>query len=278
VTFLKTDKGIPFSRMFAMKDYPTDMLPLYSQGYALAEFLITQGGRRKFIQFIEDGLSDEDWPRAVEDHYGHESLLALQNDWLDWVRAGRPLPPEDQWTRPGEWQLASAELPREERGDRIAPASSTPRRPNAGEPGRPAQLSRNLASRERGSSAGSVDDSRSIYRGQSPDPQRAEERPTTRSAPGARPRAAAAEPSDSAGRPIAALQSGDPLELTPPSSSTGPASNNVSMPLASEATPAAAPAATTSQPMQRPPQAASPPGQQPVVILRWVRADPSPMP
>ena len=91
ITFLKTGRGIAFSQMFAMKDYPRDVMPLYSQGYSLARYLIAQGGRRKFVAFLEQGLSDEHWVRAVHDHYGHGDLLALQNTWLAWVKSGSPL-------------------------------------------------------------------------------------------------------------------------------------------------------------------------------------------
>src|SRR5262245_17259186 len=58
IKFLKTGRGIPFSEMFAMKDYPSDVMPLYSQGHATAEWLIEQHGKREFIAFLTDGLHD----------------------------------------------------------------------------------------------------------------------------------------------------------------------------------------------------------------------------
>ena len=74
IDFLKTGRGIPFSTMFAMKDYPQDVMPLYSQGHSLSQWLIEQRGRREFLAFISDGLKDENWPRAVEQHYGYDNL------------------------------------------------------------------------------------------------------------------------------------------------------------------------------------------------------------
>ncbi len=44
--FLRTNRGIAFSEMFVMEQYPEDILPLYAQGYSLARFFIQQGGRR----------------------------------------------------------------------------------------------------------------------------------------------------------------------------------------------------------------------------------------
>ncbi len=96
IQFLKTGKGIPFGQMFAMKEYPRDVLPLYAQGHSLTRFLIGQHGQAAFLEFLADGMSDENWPRAVREHFGHASLFALQNDWLDWVKQGRPMLPGEQ--------------------------------------------------------------------------------------------------------------------------------------------------------------------------------------
>jgi hypothetical protein len=88
--FLRTDRGIPFSQMFAMKQYPQDILPLYAQGYSLARYLIQQGGRHKFIAFLGQGMRNEQWGTAVRDNYGYKSLGDLQNSWLQWVGNGCP--------------------------------------------------------------------------------------------------------------------------------------------------------------------------------------------
>ncbi len=90
VSFLRTGRGIAFSQMFAMKEYPHDVLPLYSQGYSVARWLVQQGGRHKFLEFLADGLRDENWTRATKAHYGYDNLSMLQERWLDWVRQGSP--------------------------------------------------------------------------------------------------------------------------------------------------------------------------------------------
>jgi hypothetical protein len=88
--FLRTGRGIAFNRMFAMREYPQDVLPLYAQGYSLARFLIAQGGRRKFIDYVGDGMRWNDWTRATREHYGYKDLSELQLTWVDWVGRGRP--------------------------------------------------------------------------------------------------------------------------------------------------------------------------------------------
>jgi len=89
--FLHTGRGIAFTQMFAMTEYPPDIMPLYAQGYSLAEFLIQTGGRRKYIEFLGAGLETDNWSEAVQRHYGINDLNALQNTWLAWVRQGSPM-------------------------------------------------------------------------------------------------------------------------------------------------------------------------------------------
>lgn len=90
IRYLQTGKGIPFSTMFALTDYPSEVLPLYAQGHSLTKFLIAQRGKRAFIAFLSDGLQDGAWPRAIHRAYGYRNLLTLQNDWMRWIRHGRP--------------------------------------------------------------------------------------------------------------------------------------------------------------------------------------------
>lgn len=107
--FLTTERGIPFNSMFAMTEYPKDILPLYSQGFALARFFINQGGRRKFVDYIGRGLDTNDWTRATEEFYGFESISELQVTWLGWVRnGGRNVLPQPQRTPFRQEQLIAS--------------------------------------------------------------------------------------------------------------------------------------------------------------------------
>lgn len=87
---LRTGRGIAFNRMFAMTEYPPDIMPLYAQGYSLAEYLVQAGGRRKYVEFIGDGLKSDDWSGAIRRHYGIGDVGKLQNIWLAWVERGSP--------------------------------------------------------------------------------------------------------------------------------------------------------------------------------------------
>ncbi len=94
----KPSRGIPFNRMFLMRDYPHDILPLYAQGYSLARFLMLNGDRRQFIKYVEAGLAAERpgqelaaWDRATQEFYGIQDLSELQVQWLGWVKQGCPI-------------------------------------------------------------------------------------------------------------------------------------------------------------------------------------------
>jgi len=118
VEFLQTHRGIAFNRMFAMTEYPQDIMPLYAQGHSLADFLIQQGGRQRFVAFLEDGMRDRQWGAATLRHYGVGDLGTLQNTWLAWVAKGSPpvKPVEEPLDaiRQGPLLAAGGRLPRPE--------------------------------------------------------------------------------------------------------------------------------------------------------------------
>jgi len=126
IDFLQTGRGIAFNELFVMRDYPEDVMPLYSQGYSLCRFLIEQGGPRKFVAFIGDGMNGDRWTEAVNSHYGFANLGQLQNAWVEWVRQGSPSlqdqSPEQQ--DPG-MTLASATQPTKSPAAATSSASAT---------------------------------------------------------------------------------------------------------------------------------------------------------
>ena len=99
IRFLTTrpSRGIAFNQMFAMRDYPRDILPLYAQGYSVTKFLLARGGKRQFVEFVKTGLANQNWAGASSRYYEIRDLSDLQTTWLDWVRSGSPAP---GFTRP----------------------------------------------------------------------------------------------------------------------------------------------------------------------------------
>ncbi len=155
--FLTSDRGIAFNRMFSMTEYPADILPLYSQGFSLARFLIAQGGKQKFVKYIEDGLNSNDWTQSTQRHYGFASLSELQVTWLDWVRAGSPAIPNRK--KASEFELPSRMIA--DRGNihpvqqvnasqrqRLAANASHAARTNSASPGQSWYVSRSRQARD----------------------------------------------------------------------------------------------------------------------------------
>jgi hypothetical protein len=106
VRFLQTGHGIAFGQLFAMTEYPQDVMPLYAEGYSLAEYLINHGGRRQFVAFLAEGMREGQWPAAVQHYYGARDLPSLQNEWVAWVAQGFPTPPPESRV-----MVASAQTP-----------------------------------------------------------------------------------------------------------------------------------------------------------------------
>lgn len=95
---------INLNRLLTMKEYPQGyrpMLILYAEGYALADFLVQQGGQKKYLKFLADG-ERMGWTQAIKANYAHGGVDALQKNWKGWILAGMP-----KLTDPREEMLAA---------------------------------------------------------------------------------------------------------------------------------------------------------------------------
>lgn len=86
--FLNTHRGIPMNKMFLLTEYPQDILPMYAQGYSVCRFLIEQKDARAFVAFLGDYMQNPSWTKNIHKHYGYDSLVDLQENWVAWVAAG----------------------------------------------------------------------------------------------------------------------------------------------------------------------------------------------
>ncbi len=115
--FLQTNRGIAFNQMFQMKKYPHDILPLYAQGYSLSKFLISQEGKRHFVDYIGRGMNAEAkgnvlraWTETTEEFYGYKDLSELQIAWIGWVRSGSQSIPTNSLAVSRRSNLANANM------------------------------------------------------------------------------------------------------------------------------------------------------------------------
>ena len=86
--FLRTRRGIAMNQLFLLREYPSDVLPMYAQGYSVCQFLIAQKGPQAFIEFLHDYMERPSWTANIKKHYQYDSLKELQDYWLAWVDAG----------------------------------------------------------------------------------------------------------------------------------------------------------------------------------------------
>lgn len=86
--FLTSRRGIAMNKLFLLTEYPSDVLPMYAQGYSVCQFLIAQNGPRSFVHFLGDYMQSPSWTQNIRAHYGYESLAELQQAWLAWVSQG----------------------------------------------------------------------------------------------------------------------------------------------------------------------------------------------
>ena len=85
-------RRIPLRVLLAMTEYPrqTDqVLTLYAEGYSLAEFLVQQAGRKKYLDFLDDAHR-VGWEQAIRKNYAHKSIEDLERQWQGWFLAGSP--------------------------------------------------------------------------------------------------------------------------------------------------------------------------------------------
>lgn len=115
-----TRERFSLEKLMSMKEYPEGMRPmliLYAQGYALADFLVQQKGRRAYLQFLSDG-EKIGWEEAIRKNFDHEGVQSLERNWRGWVLAGMP-----KLTAPREQMLTAMVEDNSAAGDTAALAS-----------------------------------------------------------------------------------------------------------------------------------------------------------
>ena len=85
-----TRRKIPLKALLDIKNYPQDkqdVLTLYAEGHSLADFLIQNSSKPKYLQLMATAY-DRGWEPALKSLYGYQSIEALEKDWDQWVMAG----------------------------------------------------------------------------------------------------------------------------------------------------------------------------------------------
>jgi hypothetical protein len=78
-------RAIPLRRLFALKEYPGDVMALYAQGFSVCNFLVTTSNRQVFLDFVAMGMN-AGWDRAAQQYYHFNSVEELEQAWLTHMR------------------------------------------------------------------------------------------------------------------------------------------------------------------------------------------------
>ncbi|MGE3803805.1 MAG: hypothetical protein AB7K24_03915 [Gemmataceae bacterium] len=81
---LNHGRQMPLRRLFALREYPDDVMLLYAQGYSVTDFLVGKSNRQTFIRFVAQGMR-EGWDSASRT-YGYRSIEELEQAWLQHLR------------------------------------------------------------------------------------------------------------------------------------------------------------------------------------------------
>jgi hypothetical protein len=82
---LNNKKHFRLRTLFLMTEYPAkaeEVTALYCQSFAVADYLVKQKDRARFLKLVADGLAAKDWEKAVQTGYGFKSVDDLEENWL----------------------------------------------------------------------------------------------------------------------------------------------------------------------------------------------------
>jgi lysophospholipase L1-like esterase len=85
-------RRIPLARLVSLGEYPSDVMALYAEGYSVTSYLVGQGGPRRFVQFLGQGMGSAGWDRALQANYGVKDTTELERNWLEHLRATKGQP------------------------------------------------------------------------------------------------------------------------------------------------------------------------------------------
>lgn len=79
------NRRMPLRRLFALTEYPNDVMVLYAQGFSVSEYLVNKSNRQVFLAFIGTAMQTG-WDQALRTHYGFPSIESLEEAWLQSLR------------------------------------------------------------------------------------------------------------------------------------------------------------------------------------------------
>ena len=75
------NRRMALRRLFSLTQYPDDVLVLYAQGFSVVDYLVARSSKAAFLAFLGTGMQ-AGWDQALRQHYGINSIEALEIAWL----------------------------------------------------------------------------------------------------------------------------------------------------------------------------------------------------
>jgi hypothetical protein len=85
------DRPAGLRKLFAVKEYPRDLMAFFAEGYSVTKFMVESKDRRTFLAFLAQGQKSG-WDEAVKTHYGYADVEKLEAAWLQQVKHAAETP------------------------------------------------------------------------------------------------------------------------------------------------------------------------------------------
>src|SRR5262249_16855750 len=88
---LNAGRAIPLRRLLVLKEYPSEVMALYAEGYSVTNFLVSKSSRPAFLNFVAEGMRGG-WDAALQKHYQMRNVEELEQAWLTQLRNPKKQP------------------------------------------------------------------------------------------------------------------------------------------------------------------------------------------
>src|SRR5262249_9778527 len=78
---LRSGRALRLSHLLPLKEYPSDRITLYTQGYSVTRFLVEKKDRTTFLTFVSTGMKDG-WDSAAKNCYDFDTVNDREKSWL----------------------------------------------------------------------------------------------------------------------------------------------------------------------------------------------------
>src|SRR5262245_17714870 len=82
---LNSGRAMRVGYLFSLREYPSDVMVLYAQGFSLSRFLVESADRPTFLEFVKTGMHGG-WDQAAQRYYSFNSVQELETAWIESLR------------------------------------------------------------------------------------------------------------------------------------------------------------------------------------------------